>query len=179
MLVRNGADSANASVQTAGVEISDPGSGNVVSLTAPTLGGNVSLVLPDSDGSPGEFLQTNGTGTLSWASSSSNADITDSTAFDQTSGTLAMFTPPANALIRRVTAVVDSAAGGGSPTLKIGVSGTLDKYMETGHNDLKNAGIYETIPEIQETTALPIIATVVASSQTFSGRLYVTYAVPA
>lgn len=179
LIIRNGADSANATAQVGAIEIKDSGSANVISIAAPTLSGNVSLILPDNDGSPGDFLQSNGTGTLSWAASNSNADITDSTVFDQTSGTLAMFTPPDNALIRRVSAVVDTAAGGGSPTLKIGVTGTLDKYMETGHNDINNAGIYETQPEIQETTALPIIATIVASSQTFSGRLYVTYGVPA
>lgn len=179
LIIREGDDSANANIQVAAIEIEDAGTGDVITISAPTLTGNVNLVLPADDGSPGQFLQTNGSGSTSWASSSSNADITDSTDFDQTGGTLAMFTPPANALIRRVTAVVDSAAGGGSPTLKIGVTGTLDKYMETGHNDLKNTGIYETQPEIQETTALPIIATIVASSQTFSGRLYVTYAVPA
>jgi len=179
LLIRNAADSADATMQVGSLEIKDSGSANVIIFNAPSLSGNVTFTLPQDDGTPGQFLQTDGSGVLSWASSSSNADITDQTTFDQTSGTLAMFTPPANAVIKEVWCCVDVAAGGGSPTIKVGVSGNLDKYMEVTGVDLKTAANYRSMPMIQETTALAIVATIVASSQTFSGRLYVTYAVPA
>ncbi|MEA9357100.1 hypothetical protein SHI21_12820 [Bacteriovorax sp. PP10] len=40
---------------------------NYVELTAATLTGNRSLIFPDSDGTNGQVLSTNGSGTLSWS----------------------------------------------------------------------------------------------------------------
>ncbi len=180
LIVRNAANSANATAQVGSLEIKDTGSANVIVFNAPTLAGNVTFTLPQDDGTPGQFLSTDGSGVLSWASSNSNADITDATSFDQASGTLAMFTPPANAVIRKITCIVDVAAAAGSPTLVVGIAGTTNKYMEATDNDMKVASIFETQPEyLEDGTPDAIIATVVASAQTFSGRLYVTYSVPA
>lgn len=180
LVARNDDDTTSISVRAAGIEIEDTGSGDSVVLIAPTLAsGNVTLTLPDDDGAPGEFLQTNGSGVLSWAASSSNADITDETAFDQSSGTLAMFTPPANALIKSVQVVVDSAAAAGTPSILVGISGDTDKYLEAGDVDLHFSAQFQTSPLFKEDgTPDAIIATVVASAQTFSGRIYTTYGVP-
>lgn len=50
---------------------------NYIQMTAPALGGNVSLVWPATDGNPGEFLKTDGSGVLSWASAASTStDVT-------------------------------------------------------------------------------------------------------
>jgi hypothetical protein len=51
-------------------EDADNGS-NYVSFKAPaTIASNVAWTLPSADGTNGQFLSTNGTGTLSWSSSS-------------------------------------------------------------------------------------------------------------
>ncbi len=50
---------------------------NYVQLAAPALGGNVNLTLPTTDGNPNEFLKTDGSGVLSWASASiTSSDVT-------------------------------------------------------------------------------------------------------
>lgn len=180
LIVRDDTDNDDAGLEAGSLRVKDSGSANAVIFNAPSLSGNNTITLPDADGSPGEFLTTNGSGVWSWSASSSNADITDETAFTEADdGTLAMFTLPAGAVIHSVRVVVDTAAGGGSPTISIGVSGTVDKYMATTDNSLKNAAIYETRPEIKEGSSIAIIATISASSQTFVGRIYVTYGVPA
>ena len=43
---------------------------NYIQLSAPALGGNVNLTLPTTDGNPNEFLKTDGSGVLSWATAS-------------------------------------------------------------------------------------------------------------
>lgn len=59
-----------------GVRILDPANnGNAVVLNAPSLGADVSLTLPDSVGSSGQVLTTDGTGVLSWESVVSSGDI--------------------------------------------------------------------------------------------------------
>jgi hypothetical protein len=64
---------ATAGSQIRLVEDTDNGS-NYVALKAPdTLGGNLTLTLPSVDGSSGHFLQTNGSGTLSFAAGTSLA----------------------------------------------------------------------------------------------------------
>jgi len=42
------------------------GSGNEITITAPSIAGDYSLTLPIDDGTSGQFLQTDGTGVLSW-----------------------------------------------------------------------------------------------------------------
>lgn len=175
----NDDDTAAIAIRAGSLEVKDGGSANAVVLNAPTLGANVTLTLPDDDGAPGEFLQTNGSGVLSWAASSSNADITDVTDFDQTSGTLSMFTPPANALIKSINVVVDSPAAAGTPSILVGISGDTDKYLESGDVDLHYAAQFLVQPLYEEDgTPDAIIATIAASAQTFSGRIYTTYGVP-
>jgi len=56
-------------------EDSDNGS-NRVRLIGPASTGDVTLTLPSSDGDAGEFLQTNGTGTLTWAAPAGSGDVT-------------------------------------------------------------------------------------------------------
>lgn len=52
----------------------DTDSSNYMAVKAPgVLGANYTLTLPSNDGDSGEFLQTNGTGTLTWATPSTQA----------------------------------------------------------------------------------------------------------
>lgn len=59
------------------VRFADSDSSNWVALQAPaTVASNVTWTLPSADGTSGQFLSTNGTGTLSWASQSSSGGMT-------------------------------------------------------------------------------------------------------
>ncbi len=50
---------------------------NYIQIAAPALGGNVNLTLPTTDGNPNEFLKTDGSGVLSWASATiTSSDVT-------------------------------------------------------------------------------------------------------
>ena len=49
------------------LRLRDSGGSNIVSLVAPALTSDVALTLPNSDGNNGDFLQSNGSGVLSWA----------------------------------------------------------------------------------------------------------------
>ena len=49
------------------LRLRDSGGSNIVSLAAPALTSDVALTLPTSDGNNGDFLQSNGSGVLSWA----------------------------------------------------------------------------------------------------------------
>lgn len=53
------------------------GSGtNYTSFAAQAQAGNVDYILPNADGSPNQFLQTNGGGTLLWATPAGSGDVT-------------------------------------------------------------------------------------------------------
>jgi hypothetical protein len=53
------------------LRFSDTDSSNYISFKAPaTITSNIAFVLPTADGDSGQFLQTNGSGVLSWASAS-------------------------------------------------------------------------------------------------------------
>lgn len=60
------------------IQINDPGVGNnSVTIQSPTLGSSYTLTLPPDDGAPGQFLQTDGSGVLSWIAAGSTGDITE------------------------------------------------------------------------------------------------------
>lgn len=93
-----------------------------------------------------------------------------------TSSPLTIFTPPANARLSKLVVKVDTAASGGSPTLSIGVSGTVARDMDTTENNLKATGIYEVAPftDVGSSPAA-VIVTIVPDAQTFTGRIWVYY----
>lgn len=73
------------------------GSGsNYTALVAQAQTGNVTYTFPAADGSSGNFLSTNGSGTLSWAAGGSGditsvGDVASGAAFDGTQGTILTF----------------------------------------------------------------------------------------
>lgn len=178
--IRNDEDDEDDSLRMLQLQLKETGGASVIVLQAPSLGGNVTLTLPDDAGSPGYFLQTDGSGVLGWAASSSSGLLDDETDFNQASSSpLTMFTPPANARISRVVVDVESAASAGNPTLLIGVAGDTDRYMNADQNNLRAVGVYEVAPHYEEDgTPDAIIATISADSQTFSGRIHVYFSNP-
>lgn len=182
--VKNNADSAfaGATVETLKVTNNTAGFGNTFRTQA-TQAADYVYDLPLDDGSPGQVLQTSGTGTLSWASAASTASCwtVDSTsiAFGSAS-TVSAFTLPANAVIDRVTVIIDTAFDG-TPSLSIGVSGgSASKYVGSGDTLLTVADRYDIPNQIAPvgTTEDIEIAYAAGGATVGAARVLVTYAVP-
>jgi hypothetical protein len=96
------------------------------------------------------------------------------------SSPLAMFTLPANAVVRSVKVIIDTAFNG-TPSLSIGVSGTASKYMASTQVDLTAAAgtVFEVDPaSILDSSTEAIIATYAANTASVgAARLEVAYAV--
>jgi len=97
------------------------------------------------------------------------------------SSPVAMFTLPANAAVMRVNVIVDTAFDG-TPTLEIGITGTLGKYMATTENDLTsgNGDRWVSTPNsIPSGSTESLIATYVAGGATVgAARMLVEYSIP-
>lgn len=153
-----------------------------ITLTVPDgMGGNITLVLPNGVGSPGQFLQSDGSGGMNWANSVSNGALWAVESFTQaTSSPQTIFTPPANSYITKALVSVTTPAGGGSPTLALGISGQTALYMATTENYLLQANDYvKDLSAAAGASPAPIIATHVPNGQTYSGLIFVEYTNPA
>lgn len=195
--VRNAADSADAPLVGSTIEASGDsltlnedaaGSGAdwKMTLSRPGTGMTQDLTfnMPASYGTADFVLKTDGAGNLTWGASASatNLEATDTTdlAFDSTS-TVAMFQLPADAVIRKIAVVVDTAFDG-APSLSIGVTGELSRYLGSGQVGLNSAAgtVFELDPAAEaEATAQDLIATFAAGSATAgAARLLVSYVIP-
>jgi hypothetical protein len=183
--VKNTADSAYASVKAQDITIfnNTAGFGNQIRTQA-TQAANFVYDLPLNDGSPSQVLSTDGSGLLTWVTAASTAALwavdTTSVAFGS-GATVTMFTLPANAVIDRVSVIVDTAFDG-TPTLSVGVNGgSASKYVGSGDNALTVADRYD-VPNQQAavggTEALEFYYAS-GGATVGAGRVLVTYAVPA
>lgn len=100
-------------------------------INAPATAGNNTLVLPTGNGTNGQFLQTDGSGALSWGTAGS-AIITLGTAQSSTSGTSIEFTGiPSWA--NRITVIFSQVSTSGvSDPFQIQV-GTSSGYVTSGY----------------------------------------------
>jgi hypothetical protein len=72
------------------LRFADADSSNWVAFQAPaTIVSNVTWTLPATDGTTGQVLATNGSGTLSWATSGAGTGLVSRTAVSETTSTLA------------------------------------------------------------------------------------------
>ena len=154
LLVRNAADSADSELTAAKVKVS----GEILELNSDAagagadwkftiqratsgMGAAVVLTLPVNDGSPSEVLSTDGSGNLSFvaagATGSSDKIDTTSLAFGSASP-VTMFTTAAADIIDEIEVVIDTAFDG-TPSLSIGIAGTVSKYMAATEVDLTAA----------------------------------------
>jgi len=95
-------------------------------LTAPAVAGSNTLTLPTGNGTAGQFLQTNGSGALSWATVSTS-NLTRGTEVASTSGTSIDFTGLPST-VRILTVLLDNVStnGGGDLLIQIGDSGGIE-----------------------------------------------------
>lgn len=194
--IRNTADNADASITTSQVNVS--GESIVLNSDAAQTGAdwkvtiaravtgmiaNLTFTLPSSTGSSGQVLQTDGSGNLSWVSPTTSVSSikvdTTSVAFGD-GVTISMFSTGSTDIINKIQVCVDTAFNGTSPTLSIGISGSVSKYMGTGDLDLKTVGVYEITPGKTAQGVEALIATYSASSSsTGAARILVEYSTPA
>jgi hypothetical protein len=182
--VRNPGDSAFADAQVKDITVSNNSTGfGVTVTTSGSQAANYSLTLPVNDGSPGEVLATDGTGILSWVSAASTDACLkfDSTSFAFGSGTeVTMFTLPANAVVDKVSVIVDTAFNG-APSLSVGVDGgNASKYVGSGDVLLTAVGrydVYNTHPGNASPEDLEIAYTA-GGATVGAGRVLVSYATP-
>lgn len=212
--VRNAGDSADAAITAGAATLSGALTATVANLTGETVTINsdaagagadwayaltrptsgmtaaVTLTLPVDDGTNGQVLQTNGTGTLSWASAGSTADLdhyeTTSLAFGS-GATVSMFTLPAGAVISHIEIVIDTAFDGTGPTpsMSVGINGgSASKYVAATEVDLTMAAatvfdISPGLPAPGGTEALEIAFTAGGGASAGAARAIVHYANPA
>lgn len=198
LVIRNNSDTADAEVTASKVNVSGDGivinsdaasSGNDWSVTinrSASQTQSITFTLPPDDGSPGQVIQTNGNGVLTFGSAATTSDLVhvDSTAVAFGDGsTVAMFTLPANAAVHKVRLLLDTPFNGTNPTLSVGVSGTLSKYMASTQNNLKGAAedIYEVHPNKAPVGSTENLIITYASDSSSAGscRIEVYYSNPA
>lgn len=163
--IRNAADNDWADIEVQDVLIHSSNGTFKARLVVGTLSGDIDINLP----------------LLAGSIVAAGVNYSKILAFTQ--ATAATFTidaaPPANGTLVYVRVVVDTAAAGGSPTLQIGVAGTLGRDMATTDNNLKEVGQYIT-ENFLSLGGSPgaIIGTLVVSAQTFTGRIELNYRMP-
>jgi hypothetical protein len=196
LAVRNTGDSADAAITASKVNVS----GDSIDINSDAAGSGadwkysfqrpasgmtvaVTLTLPVDDGTPGQILQTDGSGVLSWTSAGGSTAAcvkidTTTLAFGDSSP-VTMFSTSAADIIERIQVIVDTAFNGTSPTVTVGVAGTTSKYSASTDIDLKTAGVYEINPGQTAQGLEALIVTYVASgSSAGAARILVYYATP-
>jgi hypothetical protein len=193
---RNAADNADEKVQASQFEATgntgliinsdaaNTGADWSITINRPASGmaAGYTLTLPTTDGSPSEYLQTDGSGNLTWAGVGGSSDKmtvdTTSLAFG-TSSPLTLFTTPANAVVHKVQVIIDTPFDG-TATVTVGITGTTSKYMGASQNVLQGTAkdIYETNPG-ESAASEALIATYSAGGATVgAARILVYYSVP-
>ena len=101
-----------------------------VELEAPAVAGSNTLTLPTSNGSSGQYLQTNGSGALSWQTVSTS-NLTRGTVAATTSGTSVDFTSLPTG-IKKLTLILDKVSVNGANNISVRLS-TGGTFATTGY----------------------------------------------
>lgn len=172
--MRNGGDTAFVDGVAKRFKVMGNNAANGVIFDVPdALAGNVTFKLPSADGASGYLLGTDGSGALGFYAPGGGAGAAiEEEAFSQATGSpLTIATLAANEVVTGVYVTVSSPAAGGSPTLAIGIVGDTGAIVATTEIDLKEAGTYIKFPNYQMASQAAVIATIVTSGQTFSGKI--------
>lgn len=196
LLVRNSADSADVEVTASKVKIS----GDILELNSDAAGagadwkmilqrpvagmtGLITFTLPVDDGTPGQVLQTDGNGVLSWvaAGAAANADKVDTTALAfGTASPLTLFSTGAADIVYEAEVIVDTAFNG-APSLSIGISGSVAKYAATTDIDLTQVAgsVFKVHPGLGAQGVEALIGTYVAGGATVgAARILIHFVTP-
>jgi hypothetical protein len=179
--LRNAGDTAFADGAVNKLRVQGNNAANAVILTSPgALGSNVTFTLPGADGSTGQVIKTDGAGTLSFVSVNAiGINIQEESFTEATSSPVTIFSADANTIVLEVTVVISVAAGGGSPTVEVGITGTTNLFMTTAETDLLTVGTYTVYPETSVgVSTVNVLLSIVPSAQTFTGKVFVKYGIP-
>jgi len=194
---RNAADNADAPIVGSVIaasgdflELNEDAAGAAAdwkyTLARPAAGmtANRTIVLPPDAGTNGFALLTDGAGNTSWGvvATGTDRDITDTTALAFGSGaTVAMYTHPLGGVIQSIQIIIDTPFNG-TPTVSIGIAGTVSKYMAATQVDLTAAAgtIFEVCPAVAAAAgAEALIATYSAGGASAgAARILTTYCIP-
>lgn len=158
----------DASADAVGIGTSTPGSkldvkgtlrlsgssSGYVGLSPAAAAGSTTYTLPSADGTSGQYLSTNGTGTLSWASGLS-------------SGTANTFT--AAQTFRAANAIRSEAASTQDAIVVAGRAGGTSSYAITLTPTTLSSSTTLTLPNVTSTVAVLGTAQTFTALQTFSG----------
>ncbi len=197
LIIRNSADSADSQVTASKVNVSgdsidlnSDAAGSAAdwkyTLTRPASGmtAAVTLTLPTTDGSPNEFLKTDGSGVLSWSAAGDTtlADKLDTTSLAfGTASPVTMFTTGANDIIEYIEVIIDTPFNG-TPSASVGIAGTTSKYLASSSIDLTMPAATKFIihPSLPAGGAENLIITYAAGGASAgAARFIVHYATPA
>ena len=103
-----------------------------VELDAPATAGSNTLTLPDGNGTSGQYLQTNGSGGLSWQTVATS-NITYSTAQSTTSGTSPIEFTDVPTGVKKITIIFDDVGTTTSGDIVNVQLSTSASYVTTGY----------------------------------------------
>ena len=151
--VKDSGDTQYEEVAVDAVNFKGTTSGNI-KLQPKAVAGTVTWTLPDTDGSTGDVLKTDGAGQLGWVTAGTGTNQlksqTEALTYNSSS-TVTIFTPPANAYIHKIIVDVETAFDASGPaTMTVGVSGDAARYMGATENDLTTVAIFEVEPMYEE-----------------------------
>jgi len=105
-----------------------------VEIDAPATAGSNTLVLPNGNGSSGEFLQTDGNGGLTWATPvDETSNITYSTAQSTTSGTSPIEFTDVPTGVKKITIIFDDVGTATASDIVNVQLSTSASYVTTGY----------------------------------------------
>jgi hypothetical protein len=108
-------------------------SSGYVELDVPAAAGSHTLTLPDGGGSSGQYLQTNGSGGLSWQTVTDTTTNLTWSSSASTSGTEIVFSSlPAN--VRRITIIFADTSQNSTNYFRIQVGHSAGTYITSGYN---------------------------------------------
>jgi len=182
ILANNGVSDAKVNVATAKhktIEVLDV-NGLKTTITQPDLAADIVFNLPVTQGNNGESLKTDGAGNTVWAAGENPEDISlfnHVTNFN-TSSPDNVHVFAANFRHKEVSIeIVTPFSGGTAPTLSLGVTGSVEKYVEAADIDLGMPSGTKFIfdLEITEGSSGTMIATINPDGST-AGQVRITLA---
>jgi len=172
---------ADAPVAASTLQLKNSGNANKVVLQSFATGAELTFTLPAADGATNQAMVTDGAGNLTFATVATGANTVK--AEDQlipfgSTSPVTVVTLPAGATIMSVSVEVETAFNG-TPSLSVGLTGNLSKYMGSGDLDLAVLGSYEVAPMIEEAGAVsPIVTYAAGGASVGSARVTVQWSIP-
>jgi hypothetical protein len=178
---RNKEDTANVAVAASEARLLGATYQTTLAPASSGQTGNLTFRMPAADGSTDQAVCTDGAGNFIFRTIATGANAVkceDQVIAFGSASPVTVVALPAGATIQRVTCEVETAFNG-TPSLSVGLVGTISKYMGTTDMDLAVAATYEVAPMIEEAGAVSPIITYSAGGATIgSARISLQWVIP-